>query len=310
MKMPSFGFYLGNRLRITNIQASTLLFKMDRCELEIGKAARKAREYLDNFQRMDNSGKLDAHGEQDSADKVSGSHPRDCKTGGVGGRRPGGNSSGIKQGGSSRAKDCDKSRSGGVRTVGGWETGGGACKIAKVNNACDHRLERVLGALVRGADTLAASRRDSAASIRSGCRSTGARKKRTSRGRGSGGGEGAGVASNAGSMPQRQGRSSRSGQESVADGGQEGDNSHEDRDSEDSVGSQRDSHASADENIGDGGAFASGFLSGGRRGRKGSRRAARVRSRNTVIDGWLHESDEGHVNGADAFVDLEDFIVG
>lgn len=34
-------------------QASTVLFKMDRCELEISKAAQRARQFLDHFEEAD-----------------------------------------------------------------------------------------------------------------------------------------------------------------------------------------------------------------------------------------------------------------
>lgn len=272
-----------------------------------------ARQYLDNFH--DDSDKLDRHCGSNQAETFSGfTQSRGGsdapKVGGAGGRWTGSSSakasgrSGMK-GNNSRlgANRRDKIGNDGDDSRMGW--GGGTGKVA--NNGRNEKLERALRTLVAGANTLAARRRESAAAgDRGNSRKTGSHKRK---GRNSSSG---GVGS-----PSRRkndglrGRQRRTTDERCQEDGSSGD---EGRDRED--GDENDSASLDDEQEtgqGEGRRAGRGFRSGlasGKQGRRRSRGVTRVRSRNTVIDGWLEETREGETNGADAFVDLEDFIVG
>lgn len=215
-----------------------MLFKMDRCELEINKAAQRARQFLDHFEEAD---KGNANIET-----------------------PGGGISAAAGVGSAK-----KRRRGRVRRSSGSSGGGGAVGQARVKcvgetatNPCDEQLGKALRLMIAGADTLAAWRRDASAKEngRAGP------KHGFSRGKG---------------QAHRAQRSGVAGAE--------------------------------DEGSGESGLEERRVASWDRFGRVPSKRrrlrGARVRSRNTVIDGWLEEGGEG-VDPADAFVDLEDFIDG
>lgn len=105
-----------------------MLFKIERCQLDIGTAAQKARQFLQYFEGASNSTvKAETRG---AGVRSARKRSRCCVGNGVGG------------GNSSQAK---------------------AKHDARATNDCDETLETALRLLVSGADTLAAWRRDSAA---------------------------------------------------------------------------------------------------------------------------------------------------
>ncbi|CAM9274925.1 unnamed protein product [Laminaria digitata] len=225
-------------------RASTVLFKMDRCELEIGKAAHRARQFLDHF-------------EEDALEKAKIETPGDGISAAAGVE----SAKKRKRGRVGRSGGSSGSSSGG----GG---GGGQAKAKRVGgtvtNPRDEQLGKALRLLIAGADTLAAWRRDASAKENGPA----GPKHGLSRGKG-------------------QARRAKPSGVAAAEDADEG--------SRESGGGER------------------GVASWDRFGRVPSTRrrlrGARVRSRNTVIDGWLEEGGEG-VDPADAFVDLEDFIDG
>ena len=110
-----------------------MLFKIERCELEIGTAAQKARQFLEHF------------GDGTKHSSTVGAGTRDGHIGSA----------------KKRARGRVGNNSGG---------GGGGFRLAKTKdgeippgNQCDETLENALRLLLSGADTLAAWRRDSAA---------------------------------------------------------------------------------------------------------------------------------------------------
>ncbi|CBN77360.1 expressed unknown protein [Ectocarpus siliculosus] len=116
-------------------RASTMLFKIERCELEIGTAAHKTRQFLEHFQ----------DGEKNSAVKA------ETRSGGVRGATR------------KRARGgCDKDGGGGDPAKAKKLEPGGSTTIS-----CDENLESALRLLLAGADTVAAWRRDSAAKEKS-----------------------------------------------------------------------------------------------------------------------------------------------
>lgn len=108
-----------------------MLFKIERCDLEIGAAAQRARQLLKHF-------------EEGAKHSTVGAGTRDGRVGSAKKRARGcvGNGGGCRQ---SKAKDAESPPSG----------------------KCDETLENALGLLLSGADTLAAWRRDSAAKEKS-----------------------------------------------------------------------------------------------------------------------------------------------
>ncbi|CAM9888917.1 unnamed protein product [Ectocarpus sp. 4 AP-2014] len=116
-------------------RASTMLFKIERCELEVGTAAHKTRQFLEHFQ----------DGAKNSAGKA------ETRSGGVGGATR------------KRARGgCDKDGGGGDPAKAKKLEPGGSTTIS-----CDETLESALRLLLAGADTVAAWRRDSAAKEKS-----------------------------------------------------------------------------------------------------------------------------------------------
>lgn len=112
-----------------------MLFKIERCELEIGTAAHKTRQFLEHFQ----------DGAKNSAVKA------ETRSGGVGGATR------------KRARGgCDKDGGGGDPAKAKKLEPGGSTTIS-----CDETLESALRLLLAGADTVAAWRRDSAAKEKS-----------------------------------------------------------------------------------------------------------------------------------------------
>ncbi|CAM9282774.1 unnamed protein product [Ectocarpus fasciculatus] len=118
-------------------RASTMLFKIERCELEIGTAAHKTRQFLEQFQDGAKSSAVKA----ETRSGVGGA-TRKRAHGGCAGDKDGG-------GGSDPAK-AKKLEAGGSTTI-----------------SCDETLESALRLLLAGADTVAAWRRDSAAKEKS-----------------------------------------------------------------------------------------------------------------------------------------------
>lgn len=115
-----------------------MLFKIERCELEIGTAAQKTRQFLEHFQDGAKNGAVKA----------------ETKSGGVGGatrKRARGGCVGDKDGGA--GGDSAKAKK--------LEPG------ASTTISCDETLESALRLLLAGADTVAAWRRDSAAKEKS-----------------------------------------------------------------------------------------------------------------------------------------------
>eukprot|EP00903_Cladosiphon_okamuranus_P013494 g12569.t1 len=117
-------------------RASTMLFKMERCELEIGTAAQRARHFLEHF-------------EDRAKHSTVGAGTRDGRVG-----------------------SAKKRARGRVGNGGGG--GGGGCRQETAKGAespqsgkCDETLENALRLLLSGADTLAAWRRDYAAKEKS-----------------------------------------------------------------------------------------------------------------------------------------------
>lgn len=122
-------------------QVSTVLFKMDRCELEVSKAAHRARQFLD-------------HVEEDVQVKIKIEMPG----GGISASAAGVES--AKKGKRGSVGRSSSSSSGG--------SGGGSQAVSKdaggtVTNPCDLELGKALRLLLTGADTLAAWRRDASA---------------------------------------------------------------------------------------------------------------------------------------------------
>lgn len=117
------------------MQASTLLFKMDRCELEIGRAALRARRFLDNSHRREVLKNGDAVMKSES------------KAGQVGGH-----------GGVRSAKKRGRVAGGGKRGAAVDDSGVTPCEV--ITTKCDDAMERALCLLLSGADRLAAWRRE------------------------------------------------------------------------------------------------------------------------------------------------------
>lgn len=111
-------------------QASTLLFKIERCELEIGTAAQKARQFLEHF-------------EGGAKHSTGGAGTRDGRVGSA----------------KKRARGC-------VGNGGGCQAKAKHAALPP-SGKCDEKLENALRLLLSGADTLAAWRRDSAAKEKS-----------------------------------------------------------------------------------------------------------------------------------------------
>lgn len=117
-----------------------MLFKIERCELEIGTAAQKARQFLEQFEEgTKRSGAVGA-GARDGRVGSTKKRARGCCVGNGGGR------AGAGGAGQAKAKHA-----------------AAAPPIGK----CDEAVEDALRLLLSGADTLAAWRRDSAAKEKS-----------------------------------------------------------------------------------------------------------------------------------------------
>eukprot|EP00752_Nemacystus_decipiens_P007038 g6313.t1 len=112
-------------------RASTMLFKIERCELEIGTAAHRARQFLEHF-------------EEGAKHSAVGAGTRDGRVGSA----------------KKRGRGC-------FGNDGGRGGGGGQAKARDaaipMSGKCDETVVNALGLLLSGADTLAAWRRDSAA---------------------------------------------------------------------------------------------------------------------------------------------------
>lgn len=120
------------------MQASTLLFKMDRCELEIGRVAPRARNFLDHSHRREVS---------KNGDAVMKSESKGGHVGGHGGVRSA-KKRGRVAGGGKRGAAADDSADTAVTT----------CEMTTTE--CDDAIERALRLLLSGADRLAAWRRE------------------------------------------------------------------------------------------------------------------------------------------------------
>lgn len=118
-----------------------MLFKIERCEIEVGVAAQKARQFLQHFEQ----------GVKKEGAKNSSAVKAETRGGGVGSAKK-------------RSRCCVGN------DVGGGGGGGSQAKAkrdAGTTNRCDETLETALRLLVSGADTLAVRRRDSAAKEKS-----------------------------------------------------------------------------------------------------------------------------------------------
>lgn len=252
-------------------QASTLVFKIERCELEIAKAAQRARQVLTYLEGPENSGGCGGTGKRSSTtvgswEAVGGcADVRATKT-----PRPRDRNKGM----------CNEGPSMGVSGgFGGTPSASSIC-LPQGHIPCSKELVKVLRDLIAGADAMVARRRDAVGkskndtplgSHRRGVQRVHCRKRRRS---------------------------------------QPGDGDHKVREEERSDGDQGEIEGgdfvdrSGNPDKGD------SRSRGGTRllSRRRSSSRARVRSRNPIIDGWLQEGGADG-DGADAFVDLEDFIV-
>lgn len=283
-----------------------MLFKIDRCEIELGKAAHEAQQYL---ARLDaDSGGNDAsnpvNGVDNKSKRINVARGGGTAVGGPGPQsriahlRPCGNVGGDK---GSRIKGRERRNHGSCRE----KLGGGASSNKNLINACDMRLEQALRALVSGADILASSRRDSVVGGSRG--GSCGRIDRNTR-------DGRRCFSRIKQVP-RQGQGQEDGDDhcrlAVGSGSDDDSRSVEGSEMEEGEesegdGDRADKRAAACGRVG----FGAVLLSGRKRSRSKHTGGARLRSRNTVIDGWLGEGGAEGGEGADAFVDLEDFIVG
>lgn len=270
------------------MQASTLLFKMDRFELEIGKAAQRARRFLGLLRHprpSDNAGTGAATGGSASRTAVGGGASGDSK----GGVAVVVSIKDVKVRGRGAPSNVPKATPATSTSAGGDAPDGQQTLGARGASSCDRALERALSALVSGADALAFRRQDALSRADGGGRGRNARDGRRGRDR---------------------------GKRKRAEGGREADT-----DSDPDSDAGRDTDADADS--GSSARAEKGMAAGRRRRgslpeevdgagavkRWGRSRGSRIRSRNPVIDGWLEEGGAEESHGADAFVDLEDFIV-